>query len=63
MRRFKRAQYSFCRRDDIARCFGNFEHTLSENKLWELSEAIKPRASASTDHLLDTGHQMPATRT
>ena len=43
VRRFKRAHYTFVRREDLALCFGDFERALPENKLWELSEKIKPR--------------------
>lgn len=47
VRRFKRHHYTFQRRDDIMRCFGNFDDALTENELWELSEKIKPRQKTS----------------
>ncbi len=47
MRRFKRTPYSFQRREDILRCFGNFEDALGENELWDLSEKIRPRPRSS----------------
>ncbi len=43
VRRFKRAHYHFVRREDIAHCFGHFDRALPENRLWELSEKLKPR--------------------
>ena len=39
--------YAFKRREDIFRCFGNFEDALTENELWALSERIKPRQKTS----------------
>lgn len=40
----------------MVRCFGNFERALPENRLWELSERLKPRANAAgaanNNHLL-----------
>ena len=47
MRRFKRVQYPYQRREDVLRCFGNFDDALGENELWELSEKIRPRQRAS----------------
>ena len=47
VRRFKRIQYPYQKREDVLRCFGNFDDALSENDLWELSEKIRPRQRAS----------------
>ena len=47
VRRFKRVQYPYQRREDVLRCFGNFDDALIENDLWELSEKIRPRQRAS----------------
>ena len=47
MRRFKRIPYPFQKREDVQKCFGNFDDALSENDLWELSEKIRPRQRAS----------------
>ena len=47
VRRFKRVQYPYQRREDVLRCFGNFDDALGENELWELSEKIRPRQRAS----------------
>uniref|UniRef100_A0A0K2TJ71 CRK SH3-binding GNRP n=1 Tax=Lepeophtheirus salmonis TaxID=72036 RepID=A0A0K2TJ71_LEPSM len=45
LRRFRKENYHFKRREDIISFFDGFSLYLSEDELWQLSESIKPRCS------------------
>ena len=43
LRRFKRENYHFERKESICQYFGNFEDSLSDNELWAISKKLKPQ--------------------
>ena len=47
MKRFKKETYQISRQEDIVQFFSEFEDYLTEDEMWNLSEAIKPRAQGN----------------
>jgi len=45
MRRFKKCKYEFKKHTKIISYFNNFENYLSEESMWQISEALKPRVT------------------
>ena len=41
--RFKKKTYNFERKEDISHVFGDFVDYWNEDKMWSVSESIKPR--------------------
>jgi len=47
MKRFKKGQYQFKSNEKIANFFSNFDDCISEEEMWRISEAIKPRGRST----------------
>ena len=43
--RFKKKTYNFERKEDISHVFGDFVDYWNEDKMWSVSESIKPRGN------------------
>ena len=43
--RFKKESYQFERREEIMQFFDEFSHYWTEDKMWSVSEALKPRGT------------------
>ena len=46
--RFKKKTYNFERKEDIIHVFGDFVDYWNEDKMWSVSESIKPRGNFRT---------------
>uniref|UniRef100_A0A182QIF9 CRK SH3-binding GNRP n=1 Tax=Anopheles farauti TaxID=69004 RepID=A0A182QIF9_9DIPT len=49
MKRFKKGSYPFKKNERIIGFFDNFEYSLDEDAMWQISETIKPRGTRKTN--------------
>uniref|UniRef100_A0A182NVF5 CRK SH3-binding GNRP n=1 Tax=Anopheles dirus TaxID=7168 RepID=A0A182NVF5_9DIPT len=49
MKRFRKGSYPFKKNERIIGFFDNFEYSLDEDAMWQISETIKPRGTRKTN--------------